>query len=161
MNPTPTAIRIGQVLIAALVFGMVSFAAVATVMAGQIGGPVDPKLATTLFIVIGGLAVSELIAFHVVVRPLFMKQTRDAAAALPEGDRAQHIEQRYLNLTIVAGALAEGVGLFGAATVLLTGRLEALAAPGLATIALLLIFPTQARLDRFSRAILDQGVFPR
>lgn len=160
MESTSGPLRTGQILIAALIFGMLSFAGVAAAMAGKISRP-DPQLANMLFIVMGVLAVSELTAYHLLVRPIFIRQTRSQAQAIDPASRAAFIEPRYLNLTIIAGALAEGLGLLGAVTTLVTGRLEALAAPALAALALLIIIPTRDRLDRFVRAVTEEQPFSR
>src|SRR5262249_48205082 len=146
MDWTSAPVRTGQILVAALLAGMVSFSGVGVAMAGQLGGKPDPKLADLLFVVMGILAIGELGVYHLLLRPMFLRPVRREAAAREERIRAAFIEQRYLGLTILAAALAEGVGLLGAVTVLMTGRFEALASPALATVVLLLILPTR---DRF------------
>jgi F0F1-type ATP synthase membrane subunit c/vacuolar-type H+-ATPase subunit K len=157
LAPTPAPLRTGQILIAALLLGMLSFSGIAAAMAGKAGSHPDPKLATTLFIVLGLLAVTELTVFLALVRPTFIRQVRADSQSRDEASRDSFLQQRFLTLTILSGALAEGLGLFGAVIVLLTGKYEALAAPALAAVALLLVLPTPARFDRFKQSVSDQA----
>ncbi len=153
-------IKTGQILVGALLFGMLSFAVVAATMGGKLNTSPDPNLAEMLFIVMGVLAVVEFTAYNFLLKPLLIAQVRREALALDESVRPRYLEQRYLIVTILAAALAEGLGLLGAVTVLLTGRLEALAAPGLAAMALLVILPGPYRFERFTRLIENNQPFP-
>lgn len=157
-NQTP--IKTGQVLVGALIMGMVSFSAVAMFMGGKLGNSVDPSLGDMLLIVMGILAVVEFCAYHALMRPLMIKSIRSQSLAVDPSTRAAFLGQRFLTLTIVAAAMAEGVGLLGAVTTLLTGRIEALIAPAVATVALLLTLPTDGKLAAFTRKVEDSQPFP-
>jgi len=162
MDPTTAStLRTGQILIGALTFGMLSFTVIAAAMAGQTGGPsMPPSSATTLLIILGALAIAELGAYHIFIRPALLRRVRRDAQDLTDYTaRSSFIEQRYLIATLIPAALAEGCGLFGAVIVLISGRYEALAAPIAAAIVMALLFPTPARLERFARS--TEEVFPR
>lgn len=154
-NATPLGtLRTGQLLIAALTFGMVTFTGIAAVMSKTMASnPRSQNLDSTLLAALGGLAIMELIAYKLLVRPNIIRQARREAEGRDEIGRRAFLEQRYLTLIILAGALVEGVGLFGAVILMVSGQWAAIAAPALASIAMLLVIPTADRFDAFLREV--------
>jgi hypothetical protein len=59
----------------------------------------------------------------------------------------------YATGVIARGAMVEGGGLLGALAVILNGDLLGLVSVGLALVALGAVFPTRARIERFTEAV--------
>lgn len=149
-------LKVLQILIGALIMGMLTFTGFAAFMAatGKASQP-NSGLDQTLLIVIGVLSISELIAYRVMVRPTLFKQIRTKYAEAPESGRALIVSSHFTVVTIVAAAMIEGVGLLGAVTLFLSGNWVAAAVPVIAAGALALLIPSQERLDKFRREVSE------
>lgn len=146
-------LRILQIIIAALIMGLVLFGLIVLNMAvqppstathGTTTAPVD-----VLRLVWAFLLVMEL-PFYFVFRSL---TKRDVMRYDDPSD--EFIFQRYFVITLIGAALAEGVSLFGA-VILLIGRQPidaALILPGL--LAMALLFPTVGRFESYRRSVHD------
>lgn len=151
MNPSsPPSLRSAQIIPLAMALGVlaVTGAAIAVRLSGSLVG--NPQVTGVLTMVVAGLAATLLPVYFVVRRMLLARaqmQRAQARELLAQGQAPPAL----LSLVIVGAALAEGVGLFGAVTVLLGGPWFVLAAPGLALALILAQVPTRARFEALLR----------
>jgi hypothetical protein len=154
----PGPLRLLPILIGALVMGVLAFTGVATFFAITRGGlskHISPEF--ILLATLGALGVFEFIMFHAVLRPAFAKKARDTAAATDNPDARDHaLAQQFVAKTIIAAALLEGWGLFGAVIVLLHAQWPAIAAPIIAVIGLALMLNVRDRFARFREMATGQ-----
>ncbi len=146
------AVTVPRVVLGAMGMGIVAFAAVAVVL-GQ-GGQMttQPELARILLPVLALMAAPALVAF-LLVRNAAVGKLRSEAGQAPDRITVEVVAARLVPVTIIGGALAEGVSLFGTVAYLLTGQALALAAPAVGIIALVLLMPSLTRIRRLTSAI--------
>jgi hypothetical protein len=171
MSPTLTQIvRINQILVTALLFGVVSFAAVAVALgplqpapAPVAGAPIGPFGGyDPLLLAMGALIVGQfpvLLFLGIAMGKQAAGMARRLAAEPETRDTA--LARLWMNGTILRAALAEGAGLFGAVILLLHGERLALVGVGFAVLVLVAIMPTRGRLENWiQRAIHTAALAP-
>lgn len=129
--------------------------------AGTGGGGGASMSATTdpLLIMLAVLSVVLLVMAYLIMPMVRMKVAQFAFGRAPaEVDAVERLAGPWMNYVFISSALAEAVGLFGAVVHLLTGRLEALAAPAAAVMTMLLAFPTEGRFLSFVRRATGRDV---
>jgi len=150
------ALTVLRLLVAAMGGGMTIFAGIAVLLVKS--GTMEGKreLAPVLLAILGLVAVTQIPVYTVIRRGIVSKarQTWDRDPSMD--DPALELLPSYNMLTIIGGALAEGLGLFGTVVFLLTGSWPALAAPAIALLALAAVFPSPDRLNRFVTAVTGQ-----
>jgi hypothetical protein len=144
------ALRTHQVVVGALLAGLLSFTGV--VLALQTTATAIRSMAgqeNPLLIAMAALSVATLFASFI-MRRLHVGQLRKLA------DQQVDISPRLLitrfgTLTILRAALAEGPALFGTMIVLISGNVLGFAGTGLGALMLLIVFPTRGKFDAFVR----------
>lgn len=139
-----------RIILIALCMGLLVFGGVAFSIANSRAEPTDESLQNPLLLVLAALAATTPIAFFA-VRTAIMRSLMSTAA--PEGSSSESTDERakqmFFTLRVIAGALAEGVGLFAAIICLSTGSTLTLAAIPPAVVIILLQIPTESQLRRF------------
>jgi F0F1-type ATP synthase membrane subunit c/vacuolar-type H+-ATPase subunit K len=153
-EPIDQALRILRIIVAAMMMGVFGLSVVA-VLVGRQADP-NPKLANIMLVLLAVMAVWELIAYAVVRASVLNRLRRRFAGNPPAEDPATELIGSFNSLTIIACALAEGLGLFGAVIMLITGAWAALAAPALALIVLTLQLPSEDKIARFVSGVTGQ-----
>ena len=138
-----------RIIVAALLFGVVSFAAVAMFLVQSGSFPTSPDLARVLMATLAALAVGATVAYRL-VRQSFLGKLR-ARGGTGERPLAELL-QPFQTLTLVGAALAEGCCLFALVIYLLTGLPVALVAAAVGVFALALFFPRRQRFQAFRAA---------
>jgi hypothetical protein len=150
-NQTIARMRALKVIIAVMAGGLFTFTVIVVVLVtgGSMETHVD--LAPLMMIVLGGLAACEAIGY-VVLRQGIIAKTRGFLRTHSDfGEPSAAIGNAFAMLTIVAGAMLEGLGLFGAVIVLVTGEDLALAAPAVAILLLLaFVLPNEEKARNFA-----------
>jgi hypothetical protein len=152
-----------QLILVLFIVSVVMFAAVATHLGmsptpGQPGGPGATgtpvqflayyAIAVTVGAWLLGMAVNQGCIRQAAHR---LRTLRDRGASPAETGQAMFMP--YATGVIARGAMVEGGGLLGALAVILNGDLLGLVSVGLALVALGAVFPTRARIERFTEAI--------
>ncbi len=156
-----------RVIHAALLIGMLIFAAVAFFIAPGMQEGADttpdathsaadpatdddgPELQTIFGIVVGVLLVGG-IAFAALTPPFFAKQARTSLQNTPTPPEADAIIlQTWMSSVVVRSAVLEGAGLFAAVVIMLTAQPVFLVPVVVAAGALVVIAPSRAKLDAF------------
>ncbi len=172
MNPVLSQIvRTSKFLVAALLFGVIAFTAVALAV-GPVNPPPPPPAAGTpvgpfagiepLVLAMGALIVGQ---FPVLI---FLGVALSKQAAIMARNRASEPDARdlalarlWMNATILRAALAEGAGLFGAVIVLLKGDTLGLIGVAFAVVVLAALIPTRGRLENWiHRAVQTAALSP-
>lgn len=150
-----------QVIVVALMGGMLAFTGLATYMALTRGAAMVPQQGATpppggavsrsdptmmLYVVSGAVSAMSIVAFIVVGR-LAVADVRKKAAGLSGDARERTAVQGMMVSTIIRAAFAEGAGLLGAVVVLLTGTLYTLGAVVVATVLLMMLMPVRSRME--------------
>ena len=136
-------IQSAQIILGAMVVGMLTFAGVAIFVRPQME-PADPGLARMLLITLLALAVGE-VAAYMVLRMSVIRRLRASLAGQAAGpDLDRTVAEQVLSLTIIGAAMLEGCGLFGIVIYLVTGATVALLAPALAIGGMALLLPTRS-----------------
>jgi hypothetical protein len=148
------ALRILRIIVAAMMMGVLALGVVA-IFIGQQAKP-DAKLANILLVLLAVMAVWELIAYAVVRVSMLNRVRRRFAENPPGADPTPELIGTFQSLTTIGSALAEGLGLFGAVIMLITGAWAALAAPAVALIVLALQLPSRDKLARFVSGVTGQ-----
>ena len=147
-------LRVLRIVIAAMAGGLFAFTAMAVALAT--GGSIKDReeLSVILLIALGSLTLCEAIGY-VVLRQGIIGKTRSFLQAHPDPDHPRAaIANAFATLTIVAGAMLEGLGLFGAVIVLVAGEQLALVASALAILLLLaLVLPNEEKARNFAAKI--------
>ena len=136
-----------RIIIGAMMGGIVIFGVAATAMG--MNAEFDPDQTKMFLLALAGLCVMELPAYFVVRRVLMGKIQSEYQQSRRSEDPSVALLAQMTTLTIIGGAMAEGVSLFALVIVLLTGARVALIVPGLGLIVLSLLFPTRYRLSEF------------
>lgn len=134
-----------RILIGMMAMGVVVFAVVAAFLAPIDDSPSMREIANLLAFILIALVVA-LTSAYVVIRAAMLKQLRAKLGGLTADARLSPVALTYFQLTLIAGAMAESVGLFGVVIILLAGQGIVWIAPLLALLVLGALFP---RLDAF------------
>lgn len=134
-----------RILIGAMATGVAVFAIVAAFLAPVDDSPSLREIADLLSFILIALVVA-LTLTYVIVRTVMLKQLRAKLGELTDDARLSPVVLAYFQLTLIAGAMAESVGLFGVVIILLAGQGIVWIAPLLALMVLGALFP---RLDAF------------
>ena len=147
-------LRILKIIIAAMAGGLFAFTAMAVALVASGSTEAREELSVILLIALGSLALCEAIGY-VVLRQGIIGKTRSFLRTHPDYDNpAVAIGNAFATLTIVAGAMLEGLGLFGAVIVLVTGEQLALIASALAILLLLaFVLPNEEKARSFAAKI--------
>lgn len=148
-----------RIIVVAMMMGVATFAVIAAVI-GRPSADAPPDSNWQLFAIIVGVAALGGITAFPVVRQALVAQLRrrfeEGSGAVGDGESAASREERlaevarpYMTLTIVAGAMAEGVGFLGCIFFILTHVWLMLIAPALAVLVLIAMFPTRSGLEHF------------
>jgi hypothetical protein len=148
-------IQSAQIILGAMVLGMLAFAGVAIFVRPQME-PADPGLGRTLLITLIALAVGELAAY-LVLRMSVIRRLRASLGGQAGGPELERmVAGQVLSLTIIGAAMLEGCGLFGIVIYLVSGATVGLLAPALAIGGMALLLPTRERNARFVARITDE-----
>jgi hypothetical protein len=155
----PSSIQSMQWILWAMIFGMVSFAAIALAIdptggdpqGDPMAGKPDQSLGTILLVATALVAASSFSMLFFLRRRALQSAARRGPQALEELERGT-MPPELARGTIVCGALAESVGLLGIATFFLSRQWVALVALAAALLAILLLLPTKSRLSEAIRS---------
>jgi hypothetical protein len=143
-------IRNLKIIAAALLMGAGTFLVVVgyLVTSGQM--PSQVEIGSIFLGIWAALGVGGLLAWSLIRN----QQAGLAAAAIAEspGDAGRFKAlQRYATTTVVGGALAEATALFAGVGALLTGHMGLLALGSLGLVAIVRLFPSRQKFERFIR----------
>lgn len=153
MNESQAAtIRVGQFIVMAMAGGVAAFAVVAAFVGPGLRIDIDAQVVSILLYVLAAMTLGA-VGGQIIVRHIMLGQLRPAQPDEPVTEEFVHrlLKQTFFTI-VVCGAMLEACGLFGGVICLLTGRLVALVAAGVAVLGLLLLVPTQAK---FARLLSD------
>lgn len=125
-----------RVIVGTMAMGVIGFSVVAVVVT-QSGDfkPVE-GMVETLLPVLAAVAFFELPAYFVIRNGAIKRCRKDWSDEVTEDEASTKITQIFSTSTIIGAAMLEGLGLFGALIVLITGNLAILAVPGIAIVLL-------------------------
>lgn len=146
-----------QVIVAAMVAGLIVFLGIAVVIASRMPGPAESRLVTFVSVAFAGSAVVAAM----IVPGLFrrgqrqtalaksLSQSTSASAPVPGGGLAavKALATGYQTALVLRSALLEGGALFCLAAYLVERQAVSLVAAGVLILFLLGGFPTQSRLE--------------
>jgi hypothetical protein len=152
-KPTGTVqpIQVLQIVIGAMLMGIVTFAVVVVVVRASGQDPQPPMPGKPLIsyvaiaVAIGSLVFREVVGAAVVGAGL-RKIVREGQRAGTSVDRAAQLAGFFQKKTIIAAAMTEGPALFLLVAYLLEGNAAALIVAILLAASLAMLFPTQSRL---------------
>lgn len=145
-------LRTTRLVLAALALGLLTFGGIVVFLRASGMSPKDNGIGGVLAMTLAFMAVANTAIYFVLRKQLLARAQTSKAEALAL--LSQDLVPPHLNtLTILGAALAEGVGLFGVVTVLLGGPWYALAAPAVAVVLILALFPTRERLEQAVRGV--------
>lgn len=138
-----------RLVVVAMAFGIVVLTVVASVLAAGGSMSLKPELAGPLGLALGVFVVVAAVAYTLVRNRMIagLRQTYDEQST-PD-DPATELAPRYVAITIIGAALAEGPSLLGGIVVLLTGQWTALVVPAVGVVVLALLLPTRDRFASF------------
>lgn len=149
-------LRVGQLIVEAMVAGLALFLVVAVAVRSASGGFNMSFADEPLVVVALALAGGNLLT-SVVLGRLFLQQLRQAYSGQPVGeDDLGDLAAQYNKRLLIMAALLEGAGLFAGVAALITGSLLALALQGLMVLGLLLSLPSRGKFERFVSAATGQ-----
>ncbi len=158
MDQLPERLRPLRIVIVALAAGLLVLAVVAVVAVLSEAMPIDESLGPILLMVLGLVAFAEAVGYVIIRQGIVRKTRAGLENCSTEIEQTATLANAFASLTIIGGAMLEGLGLFGAVIVLLTGQLVVLIAPALAIIFLLtLAFPTGKKAREFIGAVTGQA----
>jgi len=138
-----------KVVLLAMVFGVIGFAAVAYVLLRDGAFETNEKTGPVLLGLLGLLALGELPAYLIIRQSVTAKLRRRWQVEEPVNHPATFFGQPIATVAILGGAMVEGLGLFGVLVYLLAGNSWGLAAPAAAVSLLLAQIPTRQSTERF------------
>lgn len=142
-------LRPPRLIVVAMFMGVLVFVGIAVFLVGTGQMRADPQLGTVLLPVLA-LTVFSMIPVHIMVRRAMIGSARRQPPNGPLDTAAlTHLAGRFVQLTIIGAAQAEGVSLFGTVVYLVTGVAWALVVPGLGLLFLMTVFPTRSRFGAF------------
>ncbi|HYE61531.1 MAG TPA: hypothetical protein VD997_06020 [Phycisphaerales bacterium] len=151
----PGPIRVTQVMVAALMFGLLTASAVMFMLVHM--GVQQPQHGLEILLYVLAALWPVCAIMSVVMNSVMVRQARAQwNNGSGQGDE-DDLLPAYSSAVIVRGALLEGPGLFGAVAFMLTGNMLALIAPALSLAALGLIFPSQEKFRAFVRDVTDRS----
>lgn len=149
-EPVEKRLRVVQILIAALMMGLLSASIVMTLLRVIGHTPPASGLTSTLALIVPALLVVTFGVGLFLSRTL-LNQAKQQWESLPEPkDAAAFSMPKYEVVTILRGALLEGPGLVAAIATMLTGEFLFLIVPGFSLIALAANFPSKDRVLDFT-----------
>lgn len=154
-------LKVSQILVLALLGGLVLFTAV--VIGLRLTGrmpPTQPPIAgqpDVLLLALIGLCVVQTPIFFLVPSMMVKGLAAKWQAATSDEARESIVLGGLQIVSIVRGALVEGAGLLGTTIYLIQGEPLALVAPGLAAVALLAIVPTREKKEAMARRLSSPG----
>ena len=141
----------------ALAAGMLVLALAAAVAVLSEAMPIDESLGPILLMVLGLVAFGEAVGYIMIRQGVVRKTRTGLESCSAEIEQTAALANGFASLTIIGAAMLEGLGLFGAVIVLLTGQLAVLLAPALAIVFLLtLAFPTEKKAREFIGAVTGE-----
>lgn len=156
MDASHPQLRTAQILVAALLAGVATFAAVVgAVVQSRVGLPPNRDLALPLGLALGAMLVAGA-AGAVWFTRFVVRANRQGWANHPDPEPELMLIP-FVNLTIVRAMLLEGPALFGVVGLLMTGEWMMLGGTAIGAAGLLVIFPTRDRFDAFVRAVSQAG----
>lgn len=151
------AIKASRILIAALIFGVASFALIVELVLGRKavghGLPESALLAACGVLLFGGLAASILLP-QVVLSGAIKR-----LAGRPKEEIEPALARTYMTACVLRAAFLEGPALFGVVVVMLTGNATPYLAAGLALLVLLVTFPSRGAFDLLMQRATGRSVF--
>lgn len=152
-NPSLPTFRSAQLVLGALIFGLVSLTGTFVVLrANGFGGTSIPAAREALVAALGVLFLSSGVTYAF-LRPRFLSRVQaskdEALASIQQGRLPMPLQ----SAAIVGAALAEGPGLFGAVVYFLGGPAYVLAAPALAILAIAILIPNRERTEELVRSL--------
>ncbi len=155
MNPREADLRPIKIATLGMASGIVTFGAVVVLLVT--GGMVQKKPESMkILLPIAAAATVGAAMGYVVVRQARVSQLRRLREAGEPADRVTTgCVATYRALTLIGSAMAEGIGLFGLISVLLTGVLAGLVLPALAVLVILAQLPSHDRLQAFVSQITE------
>jgi hypothetical protein len=147
MTPkTSNLTRVLQVIVGALAIGCLAFGAVVLVLA--LGGGIEPRAMDPLpyWLVLCGLALVAVL-LPALTEGAFRRRLRE----LIQQGAAQEAGQQVVSRTVIVAAVTEAFGIAGGTFVLVTADAAFAFAPFVAAARLLLMFPTEARVQQLLR----------
>lgn len=150
MNPTARPFGSTRIILGVMALGVLAFTAVAAYLRAtmQIGD--DRSVPTLLAYVLVGLALSEVPAYFV-LRKVFFERARQQREEALEALRQGLVPLPLATFLILAAALIEGPGLFGAVILILGAPWAVIAAPILSVGLIVLHLPTREGLEAIVR----------
>lgn len=152
--PQAPSIRSAQIILGALIGGVLMFAAAASVI--ELASPVDANVARMLLIGVAVLAGAGIVTYVFFRREALRRLGLRRDQALEEA-RSGTMPAELMALTLVGAALAESVGLLGCVIVLLTRFFPVLVLPGLAILLIAAQLPSQARVEGLVRDAVKES----
>ena len=149
-NRPAASLRSVQIIPLAMALGVLAISGVAIAVRLSGGVESNPEVTGVLTMAVAALAVAMVPVYFVLRRTLVARAQEERAKGLELLAQGQ-APPALLTLLIVGAALAEGVGLFGAVTLLIGGPWFVLAAPGLALALILMQIPTRERFEAMLR----------
>ncbi len=128
-----------RIIVAAMAMGMIALTVVLQVLPSN-DQSVDP---TIMAVVLNGMTIMELGAFTIMRKVMFANTRKKLES--DGGDPKYAVNQVFMSYTIISGAMAEGIGLFGAVAAYICNERLFLIAPAVALVALMIVFPTAGR----------------
>ena len=145
MKPSPEQmLRSLRVIIPSLAMGLLAFTGIGYAIA--IGRELDADLARIMLIVVATTAGGSVATFFAVRQQMLNRASEGSTD--PES-RRERGSRAYFNITMIAAALTEGVGLLAAVTAIVSGEWRVLAVSALSAIVILTMFPMQNSVEGF------------
>lgn len=156
-NQIAERIRTMRIMIGSMAFGIFAFGVIAVVVVVTGVMKTDESMATLFLILLGAIAAVEVVAYAM-IRQATITKTRQALEGRAAAESRENVLLgSYAPLTIIAGAMLEGLGLFAAVIVLLTGWVVVVIASGVAIVLLLaLVFPTKSKAEGFFSSVTGE-----
>lgn len=150
-------LKVAQILMLALIGGLVSFTAV-TIFLNITGAPPQPPQPpqgqqNILMLALVGLCVLETPVFFLAPMMILKSHAPKWAAAESDEERETLVLTVLQTISIIRGALVEGIGLFGTVIYLLEREPLVLIAPAFAIVVMIGLIPTRDKKDAMARRL--------
>ncbi len=152
--------RVLQVVVLAMLSGLTVFTTMAAILGPQVRKPAANASAAPasseqiLMMALGAIGFFGFLLLGLVIRPALARKARSAWTTRPSDEvGGESVWNMFFVRTIATAAFVEGIGLFGSIIHMLTGAMPPLAAPVLALVLLLAVFPTRGRLESFVKFV--------
>jgi len=146
------ALRAQRIIVGGLIGGVLSFAAMASIV-GPVSRTPDPKLAHWMPMAVALLSAGSAVRYAMLRRSLTTSLRARADQLRQQTDPTGLILEEYRRFVVVGGGLIEGPAFFAIVTYLVTGNRPALWAAGLAVVLLAAHFPSIGALRRLAEAV--------